>query len=289
MRKFLLLAILCGIVLNYSCKKSVASNTGTSISFEQGGLSNFDLSAINYTGDTTVVNFSVIMSPAAIKENATITLEINDAARVAYNSTSTSLLYDSLPDSCYSFAVQAVTINAGSVSVNFAITFYHLRINPKISYMLPVSITDAEGLAITDSLQTIYFHVNGNFLSASYNDVGTKTEYSGGSSLGTVMDVIQCPAVKFFSATAPSVSAVDYADLGPEGWEYLVTVDSLTNTLVSVVPNSNITGSNGVQPLSFVVDTATYNYTAGTFHFVTHYMDMSGNLRVVNETLTKQQ
>jgi uncharacterized lipoprotein YbaY len=288
MRKSEILILLGCFFMISACKKNILSNTGTSVDFVNGGLSHFDDEAINYTGDTTVVNFTVALNPSSIKENLTINIGINDPARIAYNSTSTTLLYDSLPSAGYSLAVKSAVINSGSVSVNFSISFYHLNIDPRISYMLPVSITDAEGLAITDSLSTIYFHVNGNFLSASYDNTGTKTEYIG-QDTSSVLDIITCPDFKFFAAISPAVSAIDYADLGAEGWQYLITVDSVTNTLVSVVPNSIILGPNGALPGSFVVDTATYNNAAGVFHFVTHYSDLDSNLRVVNETLTKQQ
>ena len=139
-------------------------------------------------------------------------------------------------------------------------------------------------------MSTIYFHVNGNFLSDSsgYSVSGTKTEYVGDSATGSILDIIQSPDVKFFSAIEPQVSAVDYADLGAEGWQYLVTVDSITNTLISVAPNSIILGTNGALQGSFVIDTATYDAAAGVFHFATHYEDMEGNLRIVSETMTKQ-
>jgi hypothetical protein len=286
MRKSAILILAGCFFIVSACKKNILSNTGSSVEFVNGGLANFDEGAINYTADTTIINFSVLLSPSSIKESLTVNVGVNDAARVAYNSTSTSLIYDSMPDSCYTLSSQSGVISSGSISVNFSIKFYHLKIDPKISYMLPISITNAEGLAITDSTSTIYFHVKGNFLSDLFSNVGTKTEYK--QNTDTVMDVIQCPAVKLLAAIDPNVSALDYADLGAEGWQYIITVDSATQSLTSVAPNNIILGANGVQAGSFVIDTATYNATAGVFHFVTHYLDMQGNKRVVNETLTKQ-
>ncbi len=290
MRKPAVFSFLCFLCLMVSCKKNILDNTGSSVGFADGGLSNFNEAAISYNGDTTVVDFSVVLYPSTIKENLTVSIGINDAARVAYNNSGATLLYDSLPDSCYSLSMQSAVIKSGSISVLFSVSFYHYRINPQISYMLPVTITDAQGLAITDTINTIYFHVNGNFLSDStgYSIRGTKTEYIGDSTTGSILDIIQSPGVKFFAAIEPEVSAVDYADLGAEGWQYLVTVDPTADTLISVAPNSIILGTNGVLPGSFVMDTATYDAAAGVFHFASRYQDMQGNLRVVNETMTKQ-
>ncbi len=276
-------------IINQSCKKSIASNTGTTVDFPRGGLSNFDLGEINFTSDTTVVLFQVELSPASISEDVTISAAVDDAERVAYNSTSTSLTYAALPDSCYSFSAPAVQIVSGSETGFFSITFYKSKINLAQSFMLPITITSAEGLAINDTMKTLYFHINGNFLTNNlYNDVGTKTEYSGPNNTDSIDDVITCPSEKYFFATGLNSVAIDYADLGTAGWQYLVTANP-TNGTVTVQPNNIIiVETGGVLDSSFGIDLQTYDPATNTFHFVTHYINDAGKLRIVDETLTKQ-
>ena len=136
-----------------------------------GGLENFAKDAILTAGQTApiVVNFNAnLASVDPFGQDLTVTLGVDDAKRISYNASNTTQ-YSALPANTFTFASKTAVIKAGSRLANFTISFDPTKIDPTQNYMLPISITDAQGQTVSGNFGTIYFHMIGNPLAGAYN------------------------------------------------------------------------------------------------------------------------
>lgn len=152
-----------------SCLKDTApvdfSTVGTVIEIlppNGGGLENFDAAALEFTPGDSIDSADIdlnIASPNPLTKNLTITLDVDDALRTAYNA-SHNTSFEAMPDSAYSFPVKAATIPAGARLDTVRVIFYPDKIDAARDYMLPVSIKDAQGETISGNFGSIYFHTD---------------------------------------------------------------------------------------------------------------------------------
>ena len=242
------------------CSKKDSGIAGkATIQISGGGITNFPSASLRFISDSiNYTNSVVISSSDVLKEDLTVTLDVDDAARLAYNSSGAGFMYDALPDSAYLFPTRSVTIKAGEKAGYFTIKFYRLKIDQTKNYMLPVTIKDVQGQTIVDSLKTIYFHTVGNSLTGTYADSGSKTEYAGADNTDPINNISSCPASKIIIAADSITSVLDYADLGSFGWQYIITYKKDTNEF-DIVPNDVMNGPTGIQPGSFIIDEKSYD------------------------------
>ena len=158
--------------------------------------------------------------------------------------------------------------------------------------MLPISITDASGKSLTSNQNTIYFHIIGNPLAGPYNVAGTRYNYTG--SIGYAGGPIPAgygstatsPSPKFGAPLSPTVFTLDYANLGPNGYQYVVTYNPTTSQ-ITVAPNAALAA--GVS--NFTIFVQTYNPATKTIHILSSYnngANGSGSDRIIDETFTHQ-
>jgi hypothetical protein len=100
--------------------------------------------------------------------DVSVTVAVDDAKRTAYNGMG-GVQFDAQPDSTFSLPVTTMTIKAGFRLATFMVIYYPAKIDPTQTYMLPITLTDASGIAISGNLATIYFHIVGNLLAGSYS------------------------------------------------------------------------------------------------------------------------
>lgn len=127
-----------------------------------GGLENFTAAELNFQPTDDTYNADIVLniaSPERLSKNLTITMEVDDALRSAYNSANQDQ-YDAFPDSTFSFPVNSGTIAAGQRLDTLHVYFYPSKIDITKNYMLPVSIKDAQGETISGNFGSIYFHTN---------------------------------------------------------------------------------------------------------------------------------
>ncbi len=162
----LLALIMCSLSACLKDKPAVDFSTvGTIIEIlpvNGGGLENFDAAELTFSESETTDTAKVILnidSPEPLNKSLTISLEVNDALRTAYNSANEDQ-YDALPDSTFSFPVKTGTIAAGQRLDTVRVYFYPSKIDPTKNYMLPISIKDAQGETISGNFGSIYFHTN---------------------------------------------------------------------------------------------------------------------------------
>ena len=127
-----------------------------------GGLENFDAAELDFdhasTSDSADIDLN-IASPNTLPAPLTITVGVNDALRTEYNSAN-GTDYEAMPDSVYLIPVSKTTIPAGSRLDTIRVYFNPSKIDPSKNYMLPVSITDAQGQTISGNFGSVYFHSN---------------------------------------------------------------------------------------------------------------------------------
>ena len=168
MKKTYIYLLLMIILLSACLKDKPAvdfSTVGTIIEIlpvNGGGLENFDAAELNFDATEALDSAAVVLniaSPNPLNTPLTISVEVNDGMRTAYNSAN-PVQYDALPDSLYSFPLKTVTIPAGKHLDTLQVYFYPSKIDTTQNYMLPVSIHDAQGQTISGNFGTIYFHTN---------------------------------------------------------------------------------------------------------------------------------
>ncbi len=292
MKKFLIVLLAPCLLMAGCFKDSIHNDHDGSavVAIFNGGPDTLSKAPLDLAGpDSLALYITVgVSTPYTLNHDITLTLKIDDSKRIAYNQTHFNQ-FDSLPDSLYSFNAKTVVLPAGTRSVLVGFEVYGGKANLRNSYMLPVSITDAQGVAIDGVLGTIYYNQLGSPLSGQYSVKGTRTDYLGPVSSGIISDTINLSALvsKYAVTDTKNVVFIDYSDLGSAGWQYIVVFTAGTN-LVSITPNLVITDpETGCLANSFIVDTQTYDPDTETLHFKTEYSDLNGNGRVVDEYLTR--
>lgn len=141
-----------------------------------GGTSIVGLSSLSYanfsfvSSDTATFQFyanyaGLTSAPSDLK----VTIGVDDAKRTAYN-TANSTSFQPLVASQYSIVTPSITIpKGGQYSGLMTVKLINKNIDPTVSYMLPVSITDASGVKLSSNLNTIYFNFIGNPIAGNYN------------------------------------------------------------------------------------------------------------------------
>lgn len=169
MKKLYIALLALNILSLSSCLKDSPavdfSTVGTIIEIlpvNGGGLENFGGAELNFASTDAIDSAAIVLniaSPKPLNRRLTISMGVSDSLRIAYNSNNPDQ-YDAFPDSAYSFPVTSVTIAAGQRLDTLPVYFYPSKIDTTKSYMLPVSIKDAQGEIISGNFSTIYFHTN---------------------------------------------------------------------------------------------------------------------------------
>lgn len=170
MKKIHISLLVVVMLLLYACVKDKPavdfSTVGTIVEIlpvNGGGLENFDEAELNFDPTEIIDSAAIVLniaSPKPLNNALTITMEVNDSFRTAYNASNPPVQYDVFPDSSYSFPIKSVTIPNGLRLDTLQVYFYPSKIDTTKNYMLPISIHDAQGQAISGNFGAIYFHAN---------------------------------------------------------------------------------------------------------------------------------
>ncbi len=311
MKKVLFSLIVLSVGLT-SCLKDNTINTdlatrGTSFMVFQSGLEFFSTRAVVAAGavDPIVTSFTTNVANAdgiPLSKNVTVTFAVDDAKRVAYNTSGIGLQYEALPDSCYSFPVKSGVIPTGKSLLTLNITFYPTKIDPSKLYMLPITLTDAQGQVIAANFSTVYFHVIGNPLAGNYNMTGTRTNYTGSTTWsgppaafpagGTVSNVyagvilalpVDALTVQFDMGNVPDPS-------GPLAQYY---VHGTSPTFSAITYDNGPTFETGYSNISRYIQgyVAPSSVQKPQFHLTTKYNNTTGNAgndRIIDQTFIHQ-
>lgn len=133
------------------------------------GLTNFTNGNVGFNnGDTTTITLIVNLASVNLPSSPLkVTIGVDAAQMNSYNSANGTsyVLFD---NSAYSIASTSLTIPAGQQYAETTVSFYKSGVDPTVSYMLPISITDASGKQLSSNLNTIFYHFIGNPLAGNY-------------------------------------------------------------------------------------------------------------------------
>lgn len=163
----LLLVFLSGCVKEHNQFVDL-SKTSDFVILTGSGLGNFKASNVVLNTDTVIRTITVNL---ASKDNSngpiTVTLGVDEAVIASYNSAN-GTNYQPFPADAYKLASTQLTVPAGEHYGQTTLEIYKEKLNPTISYMLPVSITDGGGKQLSSNQNTIYYNVIGNPLGGAY-------------------------------------------------------------------------------------------------------------------------
>ena len=153
------------------------SNAGNIVNFPQSGAAFFAADAL--TADTSVVQFATDYATANANPALTVTLAVDQTLTDKYNAANTAVTYLPMPTSAYTLSSTTVTIAAGKQYAFTTLTVYKNTLDPTQSYMLPIKIASANGVAISANQSVHYFHVIGNDFAGNYLHDYTRIPASG--------------------------------------------------------------------------------------------------------------
>ena len=276
---FIIIAFLTAF---FSCKKDPGPVTLTpNFYIVNGTVSDSAETLILFSSSDTVIYNVVISSTYYLSSNVLVTVGVSDESRVSYNSRFNKN-YQQMPAGSYSFK-DTITATTSSVYHTIPVTILKHALSSDKEYMLPIKIVDAGGNKIDTSSSVIYLHTVSNAYTGIYDGSGTKTMYTGNASDSNATDTISFSLIKNLIPITATTSEIDYADLGANGWKYILGVSS-EDGLFFVVPNPVIKSS--VQTGSFQVLSKSFDSTTKALHIKTSYKNLSGDERIVEESLT---
>jgi Domain of unknown function (DUF1735) len=181
MKKLILITSLIAITLSSCLKDSPTTvnftNAGNIVNFPLGGVANFGNDAL--TQDVDTVQFAVDYATAKANPALTVTIAVDTTLVAKYNAANTAVTYLTMPKAVYSLSNTTVNIAAGAQYAFVTLIVQKNQLDPTKSYMLPIRIVSASGVAISSNLSIHYYHVIGNDFAGSYNHNFTRTPAGG--------------------------------------------------------------------------------------------------------------
>lgn len=144
------------------------------VDFPLGGKQFFGPDAITEDPDTdangTIVRqFAInVASPQKLTTATKVTLAVDNSIITTYNTANPAVNYLPMPADAFSFTSTSVTIPAGQQYATISVTFYKNKLDPTLSYMLPIKLVSAGGLTISGNQGIHYYHFIGNDFAGSY-------------------------------------------------------------------------------------------------------------------------
>jgi hypothetical protein len=208
MKKISILSI-CIAALLTGCLKDTPnvdfSTVKPTVMLINSGLGYFSSAALIFPSDTLTVPIQInLASVDRMNKDINVQLAVDDKALSDYNSTS-GIQFEKMADSSYSFPTTSATIAAGQRLVTLNITFYKHTFDPSKSYMLPISITSADGVDLSSNFNTMYFHVIGNPIAGTYGELWTRWNASDTTGAPTY-DHLDVGPVVFSPVDATTIS-----------------------------------------------------------------------------------
>jgi Domain of unknown function (DUF1735) len=172
-----LLSVVLSLTMMESCVKSTKYFTDLSkvsdfVLLMGAGTQNFKASNLLVnTSSPDTLKLAVTADLASANSNGgavTVTLGLDNGAIAAYNAAN-GTNFQPFPADAYKFASNTITIPGGLQHYGTTtVWIFQNKLDPSVSYILPVSITDGGGKSLTTNQNTIYYNVIGNPLAGNY-------------------------------------------------------------------------------------------------------------------------
>jgi len=269
------------------------------VQITEGGMAKYSSQSLLFPAsdlsDTAYFTLNYAATNVA-PSDITVTLAYDAAALAAYNAANPTAINAKFPDSIYRFTQTSVVIKAGqNYSAPVKLTVYPYKVDPSKNYMFPISITDAGGNKISGNFGTIYYHFIGNPLAGTYNNVGTRYNYTGvvgytgGAIPPATAGTAACGTPKVLAPLSSVVTTTYYANLGAgTDRDYFFSYEpavSLTNVGVDFTQSFK----DGISNIGIFIHT--YDPVLKKIHILSTYNNLpgaAGNDRIVEETMTHQ-
>ncbi len=251
----------------------------------KGGLTYYSSAGVIFAG-TDTVNMTLIVNLASVNlPSAPVKVTIGvDAAKIAAYNAANNTSFQQVPEGSYNIASTVLTIPAGQQYAQTTISFYSDALDPSVSYMLPVSITDASGKALTANLNTAYYHIIGNPIAGTYEQYFSRwlaADSTGGSGTANYYNADFGPVT--FSPVSPTEVQVTSLAFGET--DVIDFVDNgggnLTDFSVSFLDQADLAGQLGLvsygPPVFEVADPVN-----GYYKVVYRYVNAAGTRLCVN-------
>ena len=140
----------------------------TIVELVNSGLANFGHDAVTAAGLDTI-SFGVdIAQLNPLATATTVVIGVDNTIVTSYDAANPAINYLTIPSTAYTLPATNITIPAGSNYVIAKVIINRNLLDPTQSYMLPVRIVSASGLAISANNYVHYFHIIGNDFAGSY-------------------------------------------------------------------------------------------------------------------------
>lgn len=147
------------------------TQTSDFVILTNSGLGNFKASNILVNTSSTDTLTKTVTVNLASKDNSngavTVTVGIDNSQIAPYNSAN-GTNFQPFPTDAFKVISDKVTVPAGQHYGTTSIEIYQDKLDPTISYMLPVSILDGGGKSLSSNQNTIFYNVIGNPLAGAY-------------------------------------------------------------------------------------------------------------------------
>jgi hypothetical protein len=143
------------------------AGVGTTIEIPLSGKT-----GVNALTEATAVvtrQFAVnIASPKPLSTDLTVTVGFDAAALTAYNASQNAVVFEALPADAFTIDKPTVVIPAGTRTQIVTVTIQKSKLDASKSYLLPISILDAQGQTINGNYHTKYYTAIGNDFAGVY-------------------------------------------------------------------------------------------------------------------------
>lgn len=265
-----------------NCKKDDDEfDTTPRFYFLNGGTYGFDQNLVLFASeDAETVN--LIISSTYIKANETqVTIAVDDSYRTRYNAEN-GTDYQAMPTGAYSFTGSFTSITTSLYDTVPVIL--NKQFLDGDNFLLPIKITSVTNkYRIDTSLSIIYLHTQSNVLAGKYTANGTRVLFNGEAASNDTNSVESFALNKSLVPTSADTSLLDYANIGVNGWKYIMLIK---DGAFEVFPNDVIL--NAVLPESFEIIDADFDEITRKIYIKSRYKNTGGDERIVEESLTLQ-
>jgi len=282
-------------IKDYRSGETNFSSLQPTVSIVEGGLAQFSSQALVYpssdVSDTAIFRVDYAATNVA-PANETITLSIDTALVSAYNAANGltgSAAFQVMPDSLYSYSTTQTTVSQGSTySPAIPFVVFPDKINPTVSYMLPITISAGPaGATVSGNYGTIYYHVIGNPIAGTYEEYWTRwnqADSTGGSATALYYEY-DLGSVTFAPNSPTEVETTSLGTGESDIIDFTNTAGVLSNFSVSFPSGEAGTlGLMSIGPASFQLA----DPINGVYQVCFPYVNGSGSPRFIVNTYIKQ-
>jgi Domain of unknown function (DUF1735)/Domain of unknown function (DUF4361) len=246
--------------------------------------------------DSVVVN----IAGSTISKDVTVTIAIDTAAFNTFNAGNGGT-YVMVPPAAYTIASLKGTIKAGTQQVGIPITFNTRLMDFTQSYILPISITDAQGYGISGNYgTTLYAVVEANQYMGLYRSVGQRQMGAYTYSINDLKTMYDVSSIIVWNGGFPTANAPTLPSAFVPG---VVVTNCADQTVylsigeqmdLTVNPDNSVTVSNdniygfGATVYTLSSGPSTYNPSTHVFTLSYGFVDpVSGDSATVSEVITR--